>query len=165
MDLFEKLKSVQSFIFDVDGVLTDGNILITEDGNLLRSMNVKDGYAIKKAVQQNYKVCIITGGKSLGVAKRLADLGVEYLYTATDDKPAAFYDFLSASNSDAATCLYMGDDLPDIEVIKMAGIKSCPSDAIPQIKAVVDYISPYQGGKGCVRDIIEKVLTLHGKWA
>lgn len=164
MELFDKLRSVQSFIFDVDGVLTDGNILITEEGNLLRSMNIKDGYALKKAVQQGYKVCIITGGKSIGVAKRLAALGIDYLYTAIDDKPVAFYDFLSASNSEAATCLYMGDDLPDIEVIKMAGIRTCPSDAVPQIRTVADYISPYPGGKGCVRDIIEKVLTLQGNW-
>lgn len=165
MELFQKLKSVRSFIFDVDGVLTDGSILVQENGDLLRSMNIKDGYALKKAVKEEYKVCVITGGKSLGVAKRLADLGIDYLYVAIDDKPAAFYDFLSASNSEASTCLYMGDDMPDLEVINMVGVKTCPTDAIPQIRGIVDYISPYAGGKGCVRDVIEKVLTLQGKWS
>jgi len=152
-------------IFDVDGVLTDGSILITEKGDQLRSMNIKDGYAIKKAVQEGIKVCIITGGKSKGVPLRLAGLGVDYIYAAVEDKPAAFYDFLSASNSDAATTLYMGDDMPDLEVMKMCGLKVSPADAIPQIRSIADYISPFAGGKGCVRDIIEKVLTLQGKWS
>ena len=165
MELFDQFKSIKSMIFDVDGVLTDGSILVTEEGELLRSMNIKDGYAIKKAVREGIKVCIITGGKSLGVAKRLADLGVDYLYTAIEDKPAAFYDFLSASNSDAASTLYMGDDMPDLEVMKMCGMKTAPADAIHQIRTIADYTSPINGGHGCVRDVIEKVLTLQGKWS
>lgn len=164
MQLLERFKTIKSMIFDVDGVLTDGSVLVTEQGEQLRQMNIKDGYALKLAVQQGIKVCIITGGKSMGVAKRLAGLGIEYLYTAIDDKPAAFYDFLSVSNSDAATTLYMGDDMPDVEVLKMCGLKTCPQDAVPQIKSAADYISPVPGGQGCARDVIEKVLTLQGKW-
>lgn len=165
MELYDKMKSIRSMIFDVDGVLTDGSILVTEEGDLLRSMNIKDGYALKRAVQAGIKVCIITGGKSMGVAKRLSALGIEYLYTAIDDKPAAFFDFLQVSNSDAQTCLYMGDDMPDVHVMKMCHLKIAPNDAIPQIKKIADYISPIAGGQGCVRDIIEQILTLQGKWS
>ncbi len=158
------LDRVSTFVLDVDGVLTNGDLLITEQGEMLRTMNIRDGYAIKNALNKGYRVAIITGGGSKGVRDRLAKLGVQDIYDSCEDKPTALRDLMEKYKLDGAEVLYMGDDLPDYEVMGMAGIKACPADAAPEIKAMADYISPLDGGSGCVRDVIEKVLHRHAKW-
>lgn len=164
MNQLEKFREVHTFIFDVDGVLTDNQILITEEGHLLRKMNVRDGYAIKKAVREGYRVCIITGGNSEGVRKRLEGLGVTDIYAGKSEKMETFEAYVLQHDLDLHGILYMGDDFPDKPVMRRVGLPTCPNDAIPEILEFVDYISPFKGGDGCVRDVIEKVLKLQGKW-
>lgn len=159
-----RLNSIKAFFFDVDGVLTDGMVLVTSNGDLLRSMNIKDGYAMKLAVEKGYHVAIISGGHSDGVAIRLKKLGIEDVFLSVQDKKLVFNDLLKKFGLKQEEILYMGDDMPDMEVIQMSGVACCPFDAVHQIKAKSIYVSPYSGGKGCVRDVIEQVLTLHGKW-
>lgn len=164
MNQLEKFRDVHTFIFDVDGVLTDNQILITEEGHLLRTMNIRDGYALKKAIKEGYRVCIITGGSSEGVRKRLEVLGVTDIYAGQQEKMEAFEEFVKKYDLDLYGILYMGDDFPDRPVMRRVGLPTCPSDAIPEILDFVDYISPFKGGDGCVRDVIEKVMKLQGKW-
>lgn len=164
MNQLEKFREVHTFIFDVDGVMTDNQILITEDGHLLRKMNVRDGYAIKKAVKAGFRVCIITGGSSEGVRKRLEGLGVIDIYAGKQQKMEAFKEFVEKYDLNLHGILYMGDDFPDRPVMQRVGVPTCPADAIPEILEFVDYISPFKGGDGCVRDVIEKVMKLQGKW-
>lgn len=160
----EHLSEINTFIFDVDGVYTDGSLLIDNDGNLLRSMNVKDGYATKVALVKGYNVCIITGGNNEAVKKRLAGLGVTDIYLNSHDKTIAFKDYLNKKGISPEQALYMGDDLPDIPVMTQIGLPTCPQDAVAEVKAVSKYISHVNGGKGCVRDVIEQVLKVQGKW-
>lgn len=159
-----QFKKITAFVFDVDGVLTDGSLLITEKGELLRTMNIKDGYAIKTAIQQGYKVAIITSGKSDGVIKRLKDLGVTDIYSNVSDKKEALEEFISTYEIPKEKILYMADDMPDLECMKMVGLPASPHDAIPEITKISNYISSFDGGQGCVRDVIEKVLKLNNKW-
>ncbi len=135
-----------------------------ENGRLLRKMNTRDGYAIKRAIQQGYRVCIITGGKSSGVVTRLENLGVPDIYKGVSDKLEVFDEYVDIYSLDTDRILYMGDDLPDYEVMRRVGLPACPNDACPEIVALSRYISPIKGGAGCVRDVIEKVLKLHGHW-
>lgn len=162
---FSQLPSINTFIFDVDGVLTNGQILVTEEGQLLRSMNIKDGYALKLAVEKGYHVCIISGGKSEGVKIRLEKLGIKEVFIGVGNKVKVFEDFITKYNIDLNTIVYMGDDMPDLEVMQKVGIPCCPEDAVPEIKQLSTYISPFKGGEGCVRDIVEKVLKVRGHWA
>lgn len=161
---FDKLKQIKHFIFDVDGVLTNNWVLLTEEGDQLRQMNIRDGYAIKKALEKGYSITIITGGSSDGVRKRLSKLGVANIHSGIDKKHDLF-DQLNIKNSWALEeILYMGDDIPDIEVLKKVGMSCCPADAVMEVQDICDYISPVKGGMGCVRDIVEKVLTLNDDW-
>ena len=164
MNFLEKFKEIDTFIFDVDGVMTNGNLLITEEGDLLRTMNVRDGYAIKRAIEEGYEVCVITGGHSEGVIKRLQGLGLTTIYTNVKDKKTCYEGFTQTNNLDHAGILYMGDDLPDYDVMRLVGLPCCPKDAAVEILELAQYISPCNGGHGCVRDVIEKVLRLHGRW-
>lgn len=157
-------RPITTFILDVDGVMTDNRILVTENGECLRNMNIRDGYAIRRAIWKNYRFFVITAGKSDGVVKRLQDLGVEHIYTQTREKIKVYESIISEFELDENSVLYMGDDMPDLEVMQRVGCPVCPADAIPEIKAVSAYISPLDGGDGCVRDIIEKVLKLNGHW-
>jgi len=159
-----KLHQVKAFFFDVDGVLTDGSLLVTADGDLLRSMNIKDGYAMKLAVEKGYHVVIISGGHSEGVAIRLRKLGIKDVFISVPDKRAVFEKLVAEYQLSKEEIIYMGDDMPDLEVIQLAGIPVCPADAVPQIKSKCIYVSGFPGGKGCVRDIIEQVMTLHVRW-
>ncbi len=158
------LSKVKAFVFDVDGVLTDARLLISESGELLRTMNAKDGYALKTALNQGYDVCIITGGKNQGVKTRLQGLGVTDVYMDAHDKMVELQEYLSKNNLKPEEVLYMGDDMPDVPVLEYVGLATCPQDAIPEVKAVCDYISHRTGGDACVRDVIEQVLKVHGKW-
>ncbi len=162
--ILRHFRDVQTFIFDVDGVLTNNEVLVMETGEQLRKMNIRDGYALKKAVQEGFQVMILTGGKSKGVLQRLKDLGVVDVVLDVDDKLATYKDFVAAYRLDESQILYMGDDVPDLEVMHRVGLPTCPKDAIPEALRLAQYVSPFKGGEGCVRDVIEKVLKLNGKW-
>ena len=164
MNFLEKFKLVDTFIFDVDGVLTNGELLIQPDGALLRKMFVKDGYALQHAVKQGYKVVIISGGKPLGVAERLAGLGIEDMFYNIKNKKEVYLDYVEKNKLDPEGIVFMGDDIPDYELMRFVGIPACPNDAAIEIQEIAQYVSPFNGGQGCVRDIIEKVLRLHGRW-
>lgn len=160
----EELKAVRAFVFDVDGVLSSPQVYLHPSGEIMRSMNTKDGYALQYAVKHGYPIAIITGGNTESVAVRFRGLGITDIYMASSYKMDHFKDFLLKYDLDPGEVLYMGDDLPDLEVLRMAGIPCCPADAVEEIKTVAHYISPFKGGRGCVRDIIEQVLRLQGRW-
>lgn len=155
---------IKALCFDVDGVLTDGGMLITENGDHLRRMNTKDGFAMKMAVKNGFPVGIITGGNSQGVVKRLKRLGIEDIHAGVDHKLPTFLQWCKKHQISADEVLFTGDDIPDIEIIDACGVAACPSDAVSEIKDRVDYISPLNGGMGCVRDVIRKFLIAHDKW-
>lgn len=164
MNQLEKFRDIHTFIFDVDGVLTNNEVLVTEDGALLRTMNVRDGFAIKHAVEAGYRVCIITGGRSEGVRKRLEMLGVEDIYVNRQEKLDAYEEFIQTYDLDEGEILYMGDDLPDYPVMRRVGLPVCPNDAAHELLEIAQYVSPFAGGHGCARDVIQKVMLLHGTW-
>ncbi|MDA9843856.1 HAD-IIIA family hydrolase [Flavobacteriaceae bacterium] len=159
------LPKIKTFIFDVDGVLTDGKILITSEGDLLRSFDTKDGYAMKCALVKGYKIVIITGGRNEGVRERFKELGVYDIYMSAHHKLDAYQDLQDNYNLNPDEILYIGDDVPDIPVMKKVGVSCCPADAVSDVKAMADYISHKKGGEGCVREIIEQVLRVQGQWS
>ena len=158
------LPGIKAFIFDVDGVFTDGTVQITTTGDQLRTMIVRDGYAVKEAVEQGYAICVITGGDHVGVRHRLRGLGVNEVHLGVKDKRNILQKFFKKYDLQKEDVAYMGDDLPDIEAMQLAGLISCPQDAVPEIKEVSHYISQRDGGRGCVRDLIEQVMRVQGKW-
>lgn len=160
----QKLKEITTFIFDVDGVLTNGEILASESGEFLRTFNIKDGYALQLAVKKGYHVCIISGGSGKTMYNRFNGLGIKYIHLGVSDKVKVYEDFLVSLGLQHQEVLYMGDDIPDFKVMKLVGLPTCPADAVEEIKSVSVYISPYNGGKTAVRDIIEKVLRVQGNW-
>ncbi|NJL74118.1 MAG: HAD hydrolase family protein [Saprospiraceae bacterium] len=165
MNNLEAFNSINTFIFDVDGVLTDGNLIVLENGQLLRTMNTKDGFAMKKAIDAGYKIAIITGGNSEGVVSRLKGLGINDIYAGVSEKIDSFQELVYTYDLDAEAILYMGDDLPDLEVMVKVGLPTCPSDADHEIQRISKYISAHKGGQGCVRDVIERVMRVQGKWS
>lgn len=160
----EIMNNINTFIFDVDGVLTDGKLHISNDGELLRQMHVKDGYALKAAIDKNFRVCIISGGKNDGVRERLKNLGITDIYLGIPHKMDIFKEYINKHNIDSQHVLYMGDDIPDYWVMKEVGLPTCPQDAVPEIKTICRYISHKNGGNGAVRDVIEQVLKVQNKW-
>jgi len=148
----------------VDGVLTDGTLLLLPGGEMARTMNIKDGYALQLAVKQGYTVFIISGGKSDLVEERLLKLGVTRVYMGVLNKKALLAEVLAQNNLKAKTTLFMGDDMPDLDAMQLVGVPCCPADACPEIKAISHYVSPLAGGFGCARDVIEKVMKLRGNW-
>jgi len=158
------LTQIKTFIFDIDGVLTDGKVLINSDGELLRYFDTKDGYAIKCALIKGFKVAIISGGKNEAVRERFQELGVLDIYLGAHHKLEAYQDLLNNYNLNPEEILYIGDDIPDIPVMEKVGLGCCPADAVSDVKAIADYISHKEGGKGCVRELIEQVLRVQGKW-
>lgn len=163
--LFDKFMAVRAFVLDVDGVMTDNTVHVTESGEQLRRMSIRDGLGLKIALQNGFSVCIITGGRSLGVIKRLTGLGIEHIYSGIEDKWPVFQQFLQTHGLKASQVCYMGDDLPDISILRKVGLSACPVDAVPEVRTVVDYISTQPGGSGCVRDVVEKVLKTQGKYS
>lgn len=161
----EYLEHITTFIFDVDGVLTNGNVSILTNGEMLRTMSVKDGYALKVAIVSGYNICIISGGSNEGVSIRLKGLGIEDVYLGAHNKIDQLNDYLTKNNIKKENVLYMGDDIPDYPVMKMVGLPCCPQDAVPEIKNISKYISHKKGGKGAARDVIEQVLKVQGKWS
>lgn len=161
----EIMNDITTFIFDVDGVLTDGMVHVTQDGEILRNMNIRDGFAIKSALESGYNVCIISGGKNEGVRIRLRNLGVTDIYLGSPDKVETFKEYTEIYGINPSQVLYMGDDIPDYHVMKLVGLPTCPQDAAPEIKAICKYISHINGGKGAGRDVIEQVMKVQGKWS
>ena len=160
----EYLQYITTFVFDIDGVLTNGTVTITTGGELLRTMNIKDGYALKTAIDLGYHICIISGGSNEGVRKRLEGLGIKDIYLGTQNKIKHLNDYLKKHNIEPKEVLYMGDDLPDFQVMELVGLPCCPQDAVPEIKSISKYISHKNGGSGAARDVIEQVLKVQGKW-
>lgn len=160
----EELKKVKAFVFDVDGVLSKDTSPLNEDGDPVRTANVKDGFAIRNAVLFGYPVAVITGGYIERVPKRYERLGVKYFYNNASDKVVCLDDFLNKTGIDAENVLFMGDDLVDYAIMKKVGIPVCPQDAVPDIKAISKFVSQKNGGEGCVRDIIEQTLRAQNKW-
>jgi 3-deoxy-D-manno-octulosonate 8-phosphate phosphatase (KDO 8-P phosphatase) len=160
----EYLADISTFIFDVDGVLTDGTITVTTDGEMLRTMNIKDGFALKTAIDAGFNMCIISGGSNEGVRTRLAALGIKDIFLGAHNKIEQLNSYLDQHNVSKSEVLYMGDDIPDFPVMELVGLPCCPQDAVPEIKAISKYISHKNGGKGAVRDVIEQVLKVQGKW-
>jgi 3-deoxy-D-manno-octulosonate 8-phosphate phosphatase (KDO 8-P phosphatase) len=164
MNVLQLFAPIRVFVFDVDGVLTDGSLLATEEGHLLRRMSIKDGYALQLAIKKGYKVWIISGGKSEAVRARLNKLGITDVHIGIESKKEMLQEIVEASDTDYSHILYMGDDIPDYACMKICGLPCCPNDAVPEIREISKYISPVKGGDGCVRDVIEKVLKLNGHW-
>jgi 3-deoxy-D-manno-octulosonate 8-phosphate phosphatase (KDO 8-P phosphatase) len=164
MSILEKFRTIQAFVLDVDGVLTDGTVQVYETGEQVRNMNIKDGYALQLAVKKGYKVAVISGGTSEGVRLRLQQLGISDIYMKVSNKKEVLLEYAKGKGLLLEDILYMGDDIPDYPVMKEAGLACAPADAAPEIRHIAAYISAFAGGKGCVRDVIEKVLKLNGHW-
>ncbi len=160
----EIMNQITTFIFDVDGVLTDGSIHVTPTGEMLRNMNIRDGYAMKAALENGYTVCIISGGSNEGVRVRLRNLGITDIYLGVPNKVETFKEFIDIYTIQPENVLYMGDDIPDYHVMQLVGLPTCPQNAVPEIKGISKYISHVEGGKGAVRDVIEQVMKVQGKW-
>lgn len=162
--MLQNLKNISTFIFDIDGVLTDGSILAAESGELLRSFNIKDGYALQLAVKKGYHVCLISGANGDAIAKRFAGLGISDVFLGVSHKVEVFEKYLQQNKISPEQVLYMGDDIPDYEVMLRVGIAACPIDAVDEIKQIAHYISAKRGGEAAVRDVIEKVLKVQKCW-
>lgn len=160
----EIMNHITTFIFDVDGVLTDGTVHVSQTGEMLREMNIRDGFAMKAALESGYHVCIISGGSNEGVRIRLRNLGITDIHLASPNKVETFKEYIELYNIKPEQVLYMGDDIPDYHVMKLVGLPTCPQDASPEIKAISNYISHVKGGKGAVRDVIEQVMKVQEKW-
>ncbi len=159
-----KLKNIKAFVFDVDGVFTDGSVYLLPGGNMCRVMSVLDGYAVVKALKKNYLIGVITGGNDDEVRHRINYLGITDYYAKSPDKKLDFEHFKTKYNLKNDEILMMGDDLPDVQIMKISGISACPKNAVPEVKEISDYISPIEGGQGAVRDVIEQVMKIQGNW-
>ena len=158
------LKDITTLVFDVDGVLTDSSILVTSDGEMLRKMNTRDGFALKVAVDAGLNVCIISGGSNEGVRKRLEGLGLKNIILGAHDKIKNLKKLMLDLGIDKNEIMYMGDDIPDIPAMSLVGLPCCPQDAAPEVKATAQYISHINGGHGAAREIIEQILKIQGHW-
>ncbi len=164
MNLLQQLSQISCFVFDMDGVLTDGTLLVLPDGVMARKMNIKDGFALQLAVKKGYTVMVISGGNSPEAKERLLKLGVDQVWMGVKDKLSLLKTLLNEKKIPIAEVLYMGDDIPDLEVMQTVGFACCPADAAKDIRLVSQYVSPYSGGHACVRDVVEQVLKLRGDW-
>ncbi len=163
--MLHQFKNINTILLDVDGVVTDGTLLVMPGGLMVRRMNIKDGYALQLAVKKGYHVAIISGGDSPEVKERLLKLGVTDVYMKVHDKLSVLQEYLLLHGLDAANTAYMGDDMPDYDVMQHVGMPSCPADAAIEIKEISAYVSPLNGGAGCVRDLIEKIMRVRGDWS
>lgn len=159
-----KLHKVSTFIFDFDGVLSDGKIYVQRDGEQVRATNVKDGYALQYALRKGYNVAVISGGYSESMKLRYKDFTGMEMHLKVRDKVLKFNEYIADHNLSPEEVLVMGDDIPDYRMMQLAGVKCCPADAALEIQQIADYVSIYPGGNGAVRDVIEQVLRLQGTW-
>jgi 3-deoxy-D-manno-octulosonate 8-phosphate phosphatase (KDO 8-P phosphatase) len=162
--MLEIFSRITTFIFDVDGVLTDGTLFVFDNGEQVRRMNIKDGYALQLAVKKGYRVAIFSGGISESVTSRLKKLGITDVFMNVKDKKSGVLEYIQKHDITWNEVLFMGDDIPDYAVMREAALPCAPCDAVPEIKQVAKYISSFPGGRGCVRDVIEKVLKLKDDW-
>ncbi len=160
----EDLTQIKGFVFDVDGVLASPIIYLHPSGEFMQSINTKDGYILHYAIKKGYPIAIISGGNIDSMKKRFKNIGIEHLYFNSDNKMRDFNHFLEKTKLSASQILYMGDDIPDLEVMKTVGMPTCPADAVPEIKNCSKYISTQKGGEGCVRDVVEQVLRVQANW-
>lgn len=165
MNVLALFQPVKVFVFDIDGVLTNGQLLLSEDGAMLRSMNIKDGFALQWAVKQGYEIVVISGGRSEAAKCRLEKLGIEKVFIGVSDKLTLLRQLMTDNDWSIASILYMGDDIPDLDCLKAVGLATCPADAAPEVLKICPYVSPAKGGQGAVRDVLEKVLKLQGHWS
>ena len=161
----EDIVKTEAFIFDVDGVLTDGGIIPTRDGDFIRKYNAKDGYAIAYAIRMGYRICIITGGRGENLRHRLEMLHIKDIFMDCSDKLATMEAYFAQNGLNPENVIYMGDDIPDLECMRRVGIPVCPADSASEVIEASRYVSEFDGGRGCVRDIIEQVLRARGDWA
>ena len=164
MNVLPLFKNIKLFVFDIDGVLTDGSLLLLDNGEMARTMNIKDGYGLQLAIKKGFDILILSGGNSLATKIRLEKLGVKNIFLSIKNKKEFLSKYVSDKRYTAEQVLYMGDDVPDALVMQTVGLACAPADAVQEIKAIAHYISPICGGKGCVRDVIEKVLKLNNDW-
>ncbi len=164
MNMLSRLGLIKVLVFDMDGVLTDGGLLIQQDEQWSRRMDIKDGYALQLAVKSGYKILVVSGSESKPVADRLARLGISEIFMKVNDKLSFLENYIEKNNYETGEILYMGDDIPDYECMKLVGFACCPADAAVEIQQISSYISAKKGGYGCVRDVVEKILKLSNKW-
>lgn len=158
------LSEIKTFIFDVDGVMTDGIVILSSEGDMLRTMNVKDGYALQLAAKKGYRIIVITGGNSEAVRKRFEGLGITEVHLGIGNKLEVYHQIVKQDKLRPASILYMGDDIPDYQIMKEVGVAACPADAAEEVKHISHYISPFAGGRGCVRDVLEQVMKVQNTW-
>ncbi len=163
-NLKEKLNHITTFLFDVDGVLTNGMVTVMPSGEMVRNLNSKDGYAIQLAIKKGYRIAIITGGNSQAIKKALNDLGIQDVFLSQHNKMSCYENYITEHQLNPNEILYMGDDLPDYDVMKNVSIATCPKNAAHEIKSISIYVSDKKGGEGCARDVIEQVMRCQGKW-
>lgn len=164
-NILEAFRRIKAFVFDMDGVLTNGQLLVTETGDYYRQSNMKDGYAIQLAAQKGIPIILISGAHSKGMYQRLQYLGVQTIHMGVKDKLVCLEACAQELQLSLDEILYMGDDMPDFTCMKVVGVATCPQDAVADIRAMAHYVSPFKGGEGCIRDVIEKVLKLKGLWS
>ncbi len=164
IELLRRWKQIRAFAFDMDGVIALANLLVLEDGTLIRHINVRDGMAIRIAIDERYKVCVISGSGEEGMRTRFERLGVQHIYFRSQRKIASLEEFALYFGLGLHEILYMGDDLNDIEAMESVGIATCPADAVHDAISIAHYVSPFRGGEGAVRDVIEKTLRIQQKW-
>jgi 3-deoxy-D-manno-octulosonate 8-phosphate phosphatase (KDO 8-P phosphatase) len=164
VNILAEFKLIKTFVFDIDGVLASDILLILEGGQITRNMNSKDGYALQLAIKKGYKVAIVSGGDSEAVKIRLEKLGIKDIFLKVSSKKEKLAEYISENNLKWQEVLYMGDDIPDYHCLQMVGLPCCPANAAVEIKQISKYISPLDGGGGCARDVIEKVLKLNNHW-
>jgi len=164
MNILSAFKKITTFVFDIDGVLTDGTVLVLPNGVQARRMHIKDGFALQMALKNGYRVKVISGGNSPEVLDRLTKLGVTDVHMSVLDKGTLLLEWMKVENLKKEEVLYMGDDLPDLPALGVVGLPACPADAAEEVKKVSLYISPLKGGEAFVREVIEKVLRMNGHW-
>jgi 3-deoxy-D-manno-octulosonate 8-phosphate phosphatase (KDO 8-P phosphatase) len=164
MNIKQIFSNISTFIFDFDGVITDGQVLMNPQGEFLRNMNSKDSFAIQHAVKQGYNVAIITGSNAQYIKESMLQLGVTDVYLQSYDKLTVYESYILERSLNPNEILYMGDDLPDYPVLQAVAAKTCPNNAVHEIREICNYVSIHRGGRGAVRDVIEQVMRTHGRW-
>ena len=160
----EMLADISTFVFDVDGVFTNNQVLLMPDGQAVRSINTRDGYAVQLAVKEGFRICVLSGGDGYGMSKRFERLGVKDVFMDVPEKLLVLQKYMEDHSLQREEVMYMGDDIPDLKVMQLAGVATCPKDAAPEIRAISHHVSPFNGGMGCARDVLEQVMKVQGKW-